>query len=29
MRKFLKAVVEIIIEARMRQAKTYIRYRNY
>lgn len=29
MRKFLKTVVEIIIEARMRQAKLDIRYRYY
>jgi hypothetical protein len=29
MRKFLKAVVEIIIEARMRQAKLDVRYRHY
>ena len=29
MRKFLKSVVEIIIEARMRQAKLDIRYRYY
>jgi hypothetical protein len=29
MRKFLKTVVEIIIEARMRQAKIDIRYKHY
>jgi hypothetical protein len=29
MRKFFKAVVEIIIEARMRQAKIDIRYKHY
>jgi hypothetical protein len=29
MRKFLKAVLSVVIEARMRQAKLDIRYRYY
>jgi hypothetical protein len=29
MRKFLKAVLDVIIEARMRQAKLDVRYRHY
>jgi len=29
MRKFLKSVLDVIIEARMRQAKLDIRYRYY
>jgi hypothetical protein len=29
MKKFLKAVLDVIIESRMRAAKVDIRYRNY